>query len=83
MKGINIILLKPKIISLSDLDTPRNPISFDSNIYKTPENNMIHRQQPEEDYESNPFIDSSTKITKFISKVTRRTSRRLKQSLIN
>jgi len=73
--------ITPIKASLSDLDTPRNHIPFDSNIYKTPENNIIHRK--EEDTESNPFKDSSTKITTFISKVTRRTSKRLRQSLIN
>jgi len=75
--------ITPLKTSLSDLDTPRHPSNpFDFNSYKTPENNIMSHRQEDED-ESNPFKESSTKITSFISKVTRRTSRKLRQSINN
>ncbi|ORX51840.1 hypothetical protein BCR36DRAFT_350870 [Piromyces finnis] len=77
--------ITPLKTSLSDLDTPRHPtLPLDNNLYKTPENHILHSHPlPPPPSEEEEINESSTKISSLISKVTRRTSRRLRPSLIN
>ncbi|ORY87194.1 hypothetical protein LY90DRAFT_696630 [Neocallimastix californiae] len=66
--------------TLSSLTT--TPITKNNEILYTTPQNTIHPGQ--EESETKPFIESSSsKITSFISNITRRTSRRLRQSFGN